>query len=99
MPELLAIVDAPAFRQSFGGLRGERLQRVPSGFAKDHPAAEYLKLKQLLAGCERPASFATGQRVYSALLRLFERAAPLIAFLNEALAAMPRLPAAHPPPR
>ena len=97
--ELLAIVEAPAFRRSFGDLGGERLRRVPSGFAKDHPAAEYLKLKQLLAGCERPASFATGPRAYSALLRLFERLAPLIAFINEPLAAMPPLPAAHPPPR
>ena len=99
LQELLDIVEAPAFRRSFGDLGGERLRRVPSGFAKDHPAAEYLKLKQLLAGCERPASFATGPRVYSALLRLFERLAPLIAFLNEPLAAMPPPPAAHPPPR
>lgn len=92
LPRLLDIVDAPAFRKSFGAIRGERLQRVPSGFPKDHPAAEYLRLKQFLAGCERPASFATGPRVYSALLRLFERLAPLIAFLNEPLAADPALP-------
>lgn len=87
LPRLLAIVDDPAFRRSFGGVRGERLKRVPAGFAREHPAAEYLKLKQYLAGCERPASFATGPRVYSALLRLFERLAPLIAFLNEPHAA------------
>ena len=68
---------------------------MPSGFPKDHPAAEYLRLKQFLAGCERPASFATGPRVYSALLRLFERLAPLIAFLNEPLAADPALPQAR----
>lgn len=90
--QLTAILEEPGFRQSFGTLGGERLRRVPAGFAKDHPAAEYLKLKQFLAGCERPASFATGPRVYSALLRLFERLAPLIAFLNEPLAAAPPPP-------
>ena len=89
LPRLLAIVDDAAFRRSFGAVRGTRLQRVPAGFAKDHPAAEYLKLKQYLAGCERPGGFATGPRVYSALLRLFERLAPLIAFLNEPLSAEP----------
>ena len=92
LPELLAVVDAPAFRQSFGALRGERLQRVPPGFARDHPAAEHLKLKQFLAGCERPGAFSTGPRVYSALLRLFERLAPLIAFLNQPLEAAPPPP-------
>ena len=95
LPRLLDIADAPAFRRSFGAIRGERLQRVPSGFPKDHPAGEYLKLKQFLAGCERPAGFATGPRVYSALLRLFERLAPLIAFLNEPLEADPALPQAR----
>lgn len=99
LPRLQAIVDADAFRRSYGAVRGERLRRVPSGFAKEHPAAEYLKLKQYLAGCERPAAFATGPRVYSALLRLFERLAPLIAFLNEPLEVAPAAPRASPPPR
>ena len=33
-----------------GTLEGERLQRVPRGFPKDHEAAEYLKFRQFLAG-------------------------------------------------
>ena len=83
---LRAIVDAPAFRRSFGAVSGQRLQRVPRGFAPDHPAAEYLRLKQFLAGCERPPSFATGPRFYGALIKLFERMSPFIRFLNEPLA-------------
>ena len=38
-----SIVESPVFRRSFGALGGARLQRVPRGFDKDHPAAEYLK--------------------------------------------------------
>lgn len=82
-----AIVESPVFRRSFGEVSGARLQRVPRGFAKDHPAAEYLKLKQFLAGREHPPSFATGPRFYSSLLRSFEQLAPFIRFLNKPLAA------------
>ena len=80
-----SIVESPVFRRSFGDLGGARLQRVPRGFDKDHPAAEYLKLRQLLAGCERPATFATGPRFYNSLRGLFERLAPFVAFLNDPL--------------
>lgn len=82
---LRAIVESPVFRRTFGELRGTRLQRVPRGFPGDHPGAEYLKLKQWLAGQERPATFATSPRFYGSLLRTFERLAPLIHFLNEPL--------------
>ena len=83
---LPAIVGAPAFRRNFGALSGERLKRVPRGFPADHPAGDFLRLKQFLAGCERPAAFATGPRFYPALLRLFTHLAPLIDFLNAPLA-------------
>ena len=82
---LRAIVNLPAFCLSFGPVSGQSLQRVPRGFARDHPAADYLKLKQFLAGCERPAVFATSPRFYCSLVRLFEHLAPFIRFLNEPL--------------
>jgi uncharacterized protein (TIGR02453 family) len=82
---LRAIVNAPAFRRTVGKLEGERLQRVPRGFAKDHEAAEYLKFRQFLAGCEFPPSFATSPELYPALLTVFRRVAPLTRFLNEPL--------------
>ena len=84
---LRSIVAAPAFRRSFRALSGERLKRVPPGFGADHPAGDLLRLKQFLAGCERPPAFATGPRFYASLLRLFGHLAPLIEFLNAPLAA------------
>ena len=80
------IVGHPHFKKQFGELRGERLKRVPRGFDSRHPAAVYLKYKQLLAGIERPADFATTPRFYSSVLRLFKALAPLIHFINEPIA-------------
>ena len=66
---------------------GERpaTQRVPKGFSEDDPAAEYLKLRQFLAGTERPAEFATRPRFYGSLVRLFQQLIPFVRFLNEPL--------------
>lgn len=79
-----SIVEAPAFKRALdGGLEGERLQRVPRGFPRDHEAAEYLKYRQFLGGREFPARFATGSGFYNGLLGVFRQVAPLIRFLNE----------------
>src|SRR5215470_2366526 len=79
-----SIVEAPAFKRALdGGLEGERLQRVPRGFPKDHEAAEYLKYRQFLAGREFPARFAAESGFYAGILRVFRDVAPLIRFLNE----------------
>lgn len=82
---LRTIVESPRFRRSFGELSGGRLQRVPRGFDSTHPAVEYLRLKQFLAGTERPANFATGPRFYTSVLKLFRQLAPFIHFVNEPL--------------
>ena len=80
------IVESSAFRRTFGPLSGARLQWVPRGFDPAHPAGEYLKLKQFLAGCALPVKSATSPRFYGSLIRRFEHLAPFIRFLNEPLA-------------
>jgi uncharacterized protein (TIGR02453 family) len=82
---LRAIVTAPAFRKVVGTLEGDRMQRVPRGFPKDHPAAEYLRHRQFLAGAEFPASFATSPKFYRGVLGVFRSISPLVRFLNDAL--------------
>jgi uncharacterized protein (TIGR02453 family) len=84
--DLRAIVGTRAFK-ALGGLTGERLSRVPRGFAKDHPAADYLQFKQFLGAREEPAAFATRPDFYKQLLATFRTLAPLCAFLNEPLVA------------
>jgi uncharacterized protein (TIGR02453 family) len=82
---LRAIVESPGFRRNIGALEGERLQRVPRGFPKDHEAAEYLKYRQFLAGLELPPNIASSPTFYATLLTVFRQVAPLARFLNEPL--------------
>lgn len=80
-----SVVEAPGFVKATGGLQGESLQRMPKGFAPDHPAAELLRRKQFVVWREFPATLATSPRFYPTLLRVFEAAAPLVRFLAEPL--------------
>jgi uncharacterized protein (TIGR02453 family) len=80
---LRAIVESPGFRRGVGRLEGEKLQRMPRGFPRDHEAGEYLKHRQFLAGREFPAAFATSPRFYPGVLQVFRQIAPLTRFLNE----------------
>jgi len=82
---LRTIVESPSFRRTVGRLEGERLQRVPRGFPKDHDAAEYLRYRQFLAGAEYPPAFATSPRFYATVVKVFRDISPLIRFLNEPL--------------
>jgi len=83
--QLRSIVESPGFRRRVGALEGERLQRVPRGFPKDHPAAEYLKYRQFLAGADLPPGTATSPRFYGTLLDVFRQVVPLVRFLNHPL--------------
>jgi uncharacterized protein (TIGR02453 family) len=82
---LRSIVESPSFKRTVGALEGDKLQRIPRGFAKDHPAAEFLKHRQFLAAHEFPASFAYSPAFYAGILKVFKTISPLIAFLNEPL--------------
>jgi len=79
-----AIVKAPKFKK-LGGLQGDRLTRLPRGYAKDHPAADYLQYKQFMAFREEPAAFATSKDFYKQLRDTLQTVMPLVQFLNEPL--------------
>ena len=83
--QLRAIVESPAFRRQLGPLHGDTLTRVPRGFARDHPAAEYLKYKHFIAGAEFPSTLATSPTFYKTLIAVFRQVTPLARFLNTPL--------------
>ena len=80
-----SIVESPAFRRAFGELEGAKLSRVPAGFPKDHPAMGYIKYKQFLAGGELQPEMATSPRFYRLIVEHFQKALPLLRFLNQPL--------------
>jgi uncharacterized protein (TIGR02453 family) len=84
------VIGAPAFRK-LGGLKGDRITRVPHGWAKDHPAAEYLMHKQFLGFREEPAAFAARPDFYTQLRATMKALTPLVAFLNEPLIERQRI--------
>src|SRR5687767_14366500 len=84
-PEVHQLVRAPAFRRTVSALDGERLTRMPRGFAAANPAAEYLKYRSFLAGREFAATFATSAAFYPALVSTFKSVMPLVRFLNDPL--------------
>ena len=77
-PQLHRLVTASTFRRRVGTLDGEQLTRVPRGYASDHPAAQYLRFKQFLAGREYDAAFATTSGFYAELLAVFRAVTPLV---------------------
>ena len=84
-PEVDRIARARKFTRVLGPLTGDKLSRLPRGFAKDDPAAEYLKFKQFLGGREFPPEFATTAAFYPALIETYKAILPLIRFLNQPL--------------
>jgi uncharacterized protein (TIGR02453 family) len=86
-PEIHRLAKNATFRKVLGTLDGDRLTRLPRGYAADDPASEYLKYKYFLVGREFPPAFATTAGFYPAVVQTFKAAMPLVRFLNEPLAA------------
>lgn len=81
--ELRRIVDAPAFKKTFGGLSrdGHALQRVPTGFPPDHSEAETLRLKDVIFGRRLSDDEAHSAELPDTLATIFAAGIPLLRFL------------------
>jgi uncharacterized protein (TIGR02453 family) len=85
-----ALIQSSRFKK-LGGLKGDTISRVPRGWPREHPAAEYLVHKQFLGYREEPAAFAARPDFYRQLVATFTTLAPLVSFLNEPLLARLRV--------
>ncbi len=83
---LRAICKDRTFRRFFGQITGERLKRIPKGFAPDHPAADLLVYKQFLAAGQLDPAITETPKLFQELVKRFRAIEPLIVFLNSALA-------------
>jgi len=74
-----------AFLRRFGGVTGDGLKRVPTGFDPDHPYAEDLKRKSFFAVQRIEPKLATTPAFAKEVERAFVGLAPLMEFLTTAV--------------
>ncbi len=87
-PEFKKIITAKKFKTVYGDLDNEpeiSLVNVPKGYAKDNPAASYLKLKSWIAMQEINDAALHSTNLLKQTVSAFSAIQPLIYFLNRAL--------------
>ncbi len=85
--ELRKILRQPGLRRLMGELEGERLSRIPKGFAKDHPAADLLRHQQWAVSATLKPEIALSAKLLPEITKRFRAAWPLVAYLNRPLRA------------
>jgi uncharacterized protein (TIGR02453 family) len=83
---LRAIVEAPPFAATYGPLKGEASKRVPEPWPADHPAAPWLVLQGGHVRYPLAPSVVTSPDLVAVIAAHFGQLAPLVAFMDEALA-------------
>jgi uncharacterized protein (TIGR02453 family) len=81
--EIGKLVGDRAFTKTFTGLStdGHALQRVPAGYAADHPAADMLKLKDVVFGRRLSDAEATSPGLPDVIADTFAAALPMMRYL------------------
>lgn len=83
--ELIAISEAPIFKQYFGQLTGSKLSVPPKGYDKNHLYIELLKHKDFLASCTVDTEELLKPNFSALVVQRFEAIKPLNDFLNRAI--------------
>ena len=85
--QLRSIVESPGFRRVSARSRARGCSACRAGFPRDHPAAEYLKYRQFLAGAEFPADVRHQPEVLRHAARRVPADRAAVRFLNPLLPA------------
>ncbi|MGZ6294448.1 MAG: DUF2461 domain-containing protein [Candidatus Limnocylindrales bacterium] len=85
-----AALDEPGFVAAFGAVSGDRLKRVPPGYAADHPEAELLKLKDVTFGRRLADAEALSPELPDTITTTFVAALPLLRLLASLPAEPPQ---------
>lgn len=83
--DFLAVVGNSRFKRNLGGIQGEKLQKAPLGYPKDHPMIEHLRHKQFYVGIERGHSACLKTSFLDLVVKVFEDTMPLVRWLRKAL--------------
>jgi uncharacterized protein (TIGR02453 family) len=90
--EMRALLKSRKLTALMNEFDGNKLTRPPKGFAPDSPAADLLLNRQWGFSTKLPAEQATQPTLIKEIVKRFEAAAPLVAFLNQPLTPKPRKP-------
>jgi uncharacterized protein (TIGR02453 family) len=77
-----AIVNDKKFKKTFGEVDGEKLIKLPKGYAEDNPAIEYLKLKSFTVGHNFQDDDLTKKGLAKKIVDTYKTMKPFIDFLN-----------------
>jgi uncharacterized protein (TIGR02453 family) len=86
--EFKKIISSSKFKKVYGELYREEdvsLSKVPHGFEKDNPAADYIKLKSFLAMKKLNEKDILSKDLVKQTVEAFEALNPLLQFINRAL--------------
>lgn len=72
-----AAITDPGFTAAFGELTGDRSARVPTGYPKDHPAADLLRLKDQIFSTRLADAEVLSPRLPDTLVDLYAAAGPV----------------------
>jgi uncharacterized protein (TIGR02453 family) len=81
LPAVNALLGSPDFVSTFGQVSGDRLKRVPTGFAADHPGAELLKHKDVTFGRRLSDDDVLSAGLPDLLTETFAAAVPILRLL------------------
>lgn len=84
--ELRHIIGEKSFQSQFGAMEGEQLSRAPKGYSPDHPDIDLLRFKSFVATKKLVVEGMNTEDVVKTSLEVFQALAPLVRFLNVAIA-------------
>jgi uncharacterized protein (TIGR02453 family) len=85
--EMRRLMAARKLRTLMQEFDGQKLTRAPKGFLPDHPAIDLLVCRQWGLSARLPVDLVTSPGLMKEIVKRFEEAAPLVAFLNAPLVA------------
>lgn len=90
--EMRALLKAKKLNALMTEFDGSKLTRLPKGFLPESPAADLILNRQWGYSTRLPVEAATKPTLVEEIVKRFEAATPLIAFLNQPLAPKARKP-------
>jgi uncharacterized protein (TIGR02453 family) len=79
------IVFTKSFRQTYGEIQGDSVKTAPKGFSKEHPAINYLRMKDLYVAYPLSDQEIMSSKFLDHCLELIKIAQPFHAYLNTAI--------------